>query len=112
MPAPVPIPSFPLKYTPHIRCYSRTMKRLICAVAALFVVVAPALPQGSGNGRGRGHQEAQSGKGSPLDGGVITSYYRETPGGLPPGLAKRGGLPPGLEKQLRRNGTLPPGLAK
>lgn len=35
------------------------------------------------------------------------------PGGLPPGLAKRGGsLPPGLEKHLRKNGTLPPGLQK
>ncbi len=31
------------------------------------------------------------------------------PGGVPPGLAKRGGLPPG---QARKAGGLPPGLAK
>jgi hypothetical protein len=44
---------------------------------------------------------------------IIADYYRSQPGGLPPGLTKRGGaLPPGLEKQLRRNGTLPPGLQK
>jgi hypothetical protein len=44
---------------------------------------------------------------------VISDYYRADPGGLPPGLAKRGGdLPPGLAKQLRRNGRLPPGLEK
>lgn len=44
---------------------------------------------------------------------VIHDYYVAHPGGLPPGLAKRGGnLPPGLEKQLQRNGHLPPGLEK
>ncbi len=43
---------------------------------------------------------------------MIVDYFN-APGGLPPGLAKRGGdLPPGLEKQLRRNGRLPPGLQK
>ena len=44
---------------------------------------------------------------------IITGYYRGGPGGLPPGLAKRGGdLPPGLEKHIRRDGQLPPGLQK
>jgi hypothetical protein len=44
---------------------------------------------------------------------VIQEYYRAYPGGLPPGLAKRGGdLPPGLAKKLRRDGRLPPGLEK
>lgn len=45
---------------------------------------------------------------------IVREYVAHYPeGGLPPGLAKRGGkLPPGLEKQLRRKGTLPPGLRK
>ncbi len=43
----------------------------------------------------------------------IGDYYRHQRGGLPPGLAKRGGnLPPGLEKHLERDGQLPPGLQK
>ena len=46
------------------------------------------------------------------DRGIIVSYYREHPRGLPPGLAKREDLPPGLERQLRRNGRLPYGLQK
>ncbi len=32
--------------------------------------------------------------------------------GLPPGLAKKGGLPPGLRKQLKERGHLPPGIEK
>ncbi len=44
---------------------------------------------------------------------IIRSYYAESTGNLPPGLAKRHGhLPPGLERQLKKNGTLPPGLQK
>jgi hypothetical protein len=45
---------------------------------------------------------------------IIIEFFRDPPtGGLPPGLAKRGGnLPPGLQKHLQKNGTLPPGLQK
>ncbi len=43
---------------------------------------------------------------------IITDYFRNSRGNLPPGLAKRDRLPPGLEKQLRERGTLPPGLQK
>jgi len=44
---------------------------------------------------------------------ILREYARGFRGGLPPGLAKRGGdLPPGLEKQLVRKGHLPPGLEK
>lgn len=43
---------------------------------------------------------------------LISRWYSNDRGGLPPGLAKRDRLPPGLEKQLRRKGTLPPGLQK
>ena len=65
-------------------------------------------------GRGRGHDPVPASRYfRPTDTGMIRDYYRAQPGGLPPGLAKRGGnLPPGLEKQIRRNGTLPPGLQK
>ena|SRR2546427_12485833 len=43
---------------------------------------------------------------------IILEFFRDPPsGGLPPGLAKRGGnLPPGLQKHLQKNGTLLPGL--
>jgi hypothetical protein len=43
---------------------------------------------------------------------VITTWFRDNRGHLPPGLAKRETLPPGLEKQLQRKGKLPPGLEK
>lgn len=43
---------------------------------------------------------------------LITNWFRNSRGNLPPGLAKRDRLPPGLEKQLRERGTLPPGLQK
>jgi hypothetical protein len=88
--------------------------RMTCVLAAVLVVAAPGYSmQGKGKAKGRGHQEESAGRSSKLlDRGVIETYYRGN-GGLPPGLAKRGGdLPPGLEKQLRKNGTLPPGLAK
>lgn len=50
---------------------------------------------------------------SPTDRQIIHEWVREAgPGGLPPGLAKRGDLPPGLQKHLRKGGTLPPGLQK
>lgn len=44
---------------------------------------------------------------------IIREYFRGGQGGLPPGLAKRGGkLPPGLRRHIEKNGTLPPGLQK
>lgn len=49
---------------------------------------------------------------SPRQRTIITEYFRNSRGNLPPGLAKRDRLPPGLEKQLRERGTLPPGLQK
>jgi hypothetical protein len=89
------------------------MNRLICVFAAALLLAAPAVSmQGRGKGKGRGHANEAASKAAPLDRDVIVNYYRDAPGGLPPGLAKREGLPPGLENHLRRNGTLPPGLAK
>jgi len=46
------------------------------------------------------------------EGAVISTWFRDNRGHLPPGLAKRETLPPGLEKQLQRKGKLPPGLEK
>ncbi|MCL5288554.1 MAG: hypothetical protein M1453_11260 [Acidobacteria bacterium] len=43
---------------------------------------------------------------------LISNWFRNSRGNLPPGLANRDRLPPGLEKQLRERGTLPPGLQK
>lgn len=46
---------------------------------------------------------------------IIHDYYygqthKKQKKGVPPGLAKKGGLPPGLQKQLVKRGQLPPGL--
>ncbi len=43
---------------------------------------------------------------------VISGWFHDDRGGLPPGLAKKDRLPPGLEKHLRKRGSLPPGLQK
>lgn len=48
----------------------------------------------------------------PRERDIIRDFFRDQPGGLPPGLAKRSELPPGLQKQLKRKGQLPPGLQK
>ena len=48
----------------------------------------------------------------PKERDIIRDFFRDQPGGLPPGLAKRSELPPGLQKQLARKGKLPPGLQK
>lgn len=105
------------------------MLRIGCFLAALLIAGAPtqaAQKAGRGQGRSAGAPSAQrqdkekDRKSAPPvrvfrseDKSAIVNYYRSLPGGLPPGLAKRGGdLPPGLEKQLRRNGKLPPGLEK
>jgi hypothetical protein len=107
------------------------MKPFVClaVLACLALGLAYADPKpgkGNGNGKGKGREAHESHQVQqrtqvvvavrhfrPDDRVVIVDYYRGRPGGLPPGLAKRGGdLPPGLEKQLRRNGRLPPGLEK
>lgn len=91
------------------------MKRAICVTVAALALAATGFSwQGTGRGRGngRGQEHAASHAAGPMDHAVVADYFRGNPGGLPPGLAKRGDLPPGLAKQLRRNGTLPPGLAK
>src|SRR2546426_751841 len=103
------------------------MRRTVCVLATVLIALAPIeAKQGKGKGKGRdkGDETSQEkgddrGDGKlravvfqPVDRRVIVDYYRGQPGGLPPGLAKRGDLPPGLEKQLRRNGKLPPGLDK
>lgn len=87
------------------------MRRLLTILALLTLVLAPAAAApGKSKGKAKNKQVAfHAGEVR-----IILDYYRDGgPGGLPPGLAKRGGeLPPGLEKQLRRNGRLPPGLEK
>lgn len=99
------------------------MLRILAVLAALALLIAPSPAKdkpGRGRGQGPGQGQAKGkDKAAPVrafrdvDHGLILDYYRSQPGGLPPGLAKRGGdLPPGIEKQLRRNGTLPPGLRK
>src|SRR6266516_2467810 len=101
------------------------MKRAVCILATVLIALVPIEAK---HGKGKGHDKDQENgeerdhdKGNkkahavnfqPVDRRVIVDYYRGRPGGLPPGLAKRGDLPPGLEKQLRSNGTLPPGLDK
>ena len=103
------------------------MKRIACILATVLIGLMP-IEANQGKGKGKGHdkdpehgQQNGGGKGKgranavvfqPVDRRAIVDYYRAQPGGLPPGLAKRGDLPPGLEKQLRRNGKLPPGLEK
>jgi hypothetical protein len=76
---------------------------MAAAVAAIGMMLTPAVAkdQGKGNGKGKGHQKEAPTVFAPADRSVITGYYRS-----------HGGLPPGLEKQLRRNGHLPPGLEK
>lgn len=77
---------------------------------------------GKGKGKGKPHKSNHSQSSAYVDVAVVIGEHRRivadyvdhySPGGLPPGLAKRGGsLPPGLQKHLRKNGTLPPGLQK
>jgi hypothetical protein len=91
------------------------MVRFLAVLAVVAMLIAPVQAKDKpGRGRGRGQGNAPVARAfRDGDHGVIVDYYRSQPGGLPPGLAKRGGdLPPGLERQLRRNGTLPPGLRK
>ena len=71
---------------------------------------------GGGHEAYRRYDRRESGRyrywGGDRDRGIVVSYYREHPRGLPPGLAKRESLPPGLQRQLRVNGHLPPGLER
>jgi hypothetical protein len=105
-------------------------KQLLLAAAAFGLTLAmPGLAeQGQGKGKAKGqdkvnveehsdsHKTGHKDKAvkafAKRDRDIIMGFFREQPGGLPPGLAKRDTLPPGLEKQLRRNGHLPPGLEK
>jgi len=94
-------------------------------IALLIVALAPAIAAG-GQGKAKGHAKTKHAVHGTShtdvhvsvfvgdDRRIVREYLTVYPvGGLPPGLAKRGGaLPPGLEKQLRRNGRLPPGLEK
>jgi len=76
--------------------------------------------QGKGKAKGQGKGAEDSGQTAVVsvafndsDRRAIQQWTHERPpGGLPPGLAKRGELPPGLQKHLQKNGTLPPGLQK
>jgi len=95
--------------------------RHLLAITCIFVLLCSgAAAKNSGKGKGKAHAEGKAPGGvsvvsifQPGDRETILGYYGNPAGGLPPGLAKRGGdLPPGLEKQLRRNGHLPPGLEK
>jgi hypothetical protein len=93
------------------------------AVAVLAVALTPvcfgAGKDSKGKGKGAGAAEHDSTRVAVNifvggDREIIREYVAKYPqGGLPPGLAKRGGdLPPGLEKHLRKKGHLPPGLQK
>jgi hypothetical protein len=101
------------------------MRRIVCGLAIAVITLIP-LQSSQGKAKGKGHGKHQDnneqGDGrdhksyavafQTVDRRLIIDYFHAQPGGLPPGLAKRGDLPPGLEKQLRRNGKLPPGLEK
>src|SRR5713226_2364269 len=92
---------------------SRLLRYGITGVLMAGLVSCSAFPQGNsqGHGKGKGHNKHDQGDEEGQHGNyvfgvhereVITHYY-----------SNRGGnLPPGLERQLERNGTLPPGLQK
>ena len=100
------------------------MARTVLAVAVLVITLTPVSFGADKDGNKHKGKEARAGKHDSTrvavnifvggDREIIREYVAKYPqGGLPPGLAKRGGdLPPGLEKHLRKNGQLPPGLQK
>jgi len=96
------------------------MRKVTLLVGTLLLVSSA-----FGQGKGKGQQQREGAAARPGGGVSVSVVFSEqdkrligqwvkgiNPGGLPPGLAKRGELPPGLQKQLRKNGTLPPGLEK
>jgi hypothetical protein len=92
---------------------------VVGVLVGVFACGAPAFAQGNGNGHGNGHNKHQGDDDDRDENHYykhhesdIRSWYVESEGHLPPGLAKKDQLPPGLEKQLIRNGSLPPGLQK
>jgi len=91
--------------------------RGVVLIASVFVIASAA---GDGKGKGgksgtapRAGTQISVGVFADRDRDVICGFYASPAGGLPPGLAKRGGnLPPGQQKQLLRKGQMPPGLEK
>lgn len=106
-----------------------TMRLVLAAVAAVFLLLPPPAEAQSPTGQARRTiiQDPLGTVITELERQIIGRYYKDARAHddqgkvkkfkgkgakrLPPGLAKKG-LPPGLAMQLRRNGTLPPGLAK
>ena len=105
------------------------MHKKSLAMLVLGLLLSTVLPVGEGKGKGakekgnsETHKAADSDSSTIVDINIVLGEHRRIvsgyldhypKGGLPPGLAKRGGaLPPGLEKQLHKNGRLPPGLRK
>jgi hypothetical protein len=95
----------------------------LIACILISTSIALAAPKEKGKDKDKNYNSGEHGTGASTRVGVsvfigndqnlIRNHFLVYRGGLPPGLAKRGGnLPPGLEKQLRRNGHLPPGLEK
>jgi hypothetical protein len=97
------------------------------SIFIVFILISTSMaladPKGKGKDKENNHDSEDHGYGVSTrvdahifagnDQDLIRNHFLVNRGGLPPGLAKRGGdLPPGLEKQLRRNGHLPPGLEK
>ena len=101
-----------------------SIARFMFFVLAGVMLASPLAAAGKGKGKGKGKPNlaSHSRSGTQVDIAVVIGEHRRIvgeylshppSGGLPPGLAKRGGaLPPGLEEQLRKNGSLPPGLQK
>jgi hypothetical protein len=91
-------------------------------LGVLLLSGSPAFAQGNsqGHGHGKGHdkhsddddRDEREGYRYDHHEQALRTWYAESGGHLPPGLAKKDRLPPGQEKQLVRNGTLPPGLQK
>src|SRR6266511_445938 len=96
-----------------------SMKKVLFVLAVVaFAVTLSGQGKGKAKGKRRGVEDSAETEVrqrifSASDRRIIQKWAQELPpGGLPPGLAKRGELPPGLQKQLQKNGTLPPGLQK
>ncbi len=85
--------------------------------AALMALVVAALALTPALAKDKGWKHGRHGNGAYMGGFAPGAFgnpaFFNGYGGLPPGLAKRGGnLPPGLQKHLMERGQLPPGLQK